>query len=315
MASSKNRITRIPTGRADTLLFEADRTCCVCENSKKPVQVHHLDCNCGNHATENLAVLCLDHHHEATIGSGIGRGLTAGQIRKYRDQWLEKVRARRENALMKPPVNKEMHEALLEALACHEIKKIDASLLEKDWNNKIQLLKAIFTYTDFSYGHRVRSEILYTLHNLTSRTRNGMPAKVASMIENLAFSTLPIVSLVHSEAEPPSEDNKKLIRSATYLGFSLSYDGVKYLANLKVVAAGARLLHIVLRYAHLNGLKDIKSEAMKEFRRLIEEATKSNFSDAARWLQFERDDALAIDEDPLPDIPTDVEKKLRNLDE
>lgn len=313
MASSNKR-AKISTSRADAVLFEADRSCCICEASK-PVQIHHLDRNANNNSTENLVVLCLDHHHEATVGSGLGRGLTAGQIKKYRDQWIEKVRARRENALRKSPVSEEMHEALLEALACHEVRKIDASLLETDWKNQTPLLKELFPYTTFYYGHRVRAEILYTLHKLGNRTRHGMPAKVASMIENLAFSALPIVSLVHRETKQPSEDSKQLIRSAIALGFSLAYDGVKYLSNIKVVAAGVRILNIVLRYSHLNDLKDLKAEAMEEFQNLIDVATKGKFNDAIRWLQFEREDALALDGDTLPDLPEDILEKLSSRDE
>jgi hypothetical protein len=309
MASLKKR-AKISTGTADAVLFEANRTCCICEESSKPVQIHHLDGNPNNNSTANLAVLCLDHHHEATVGGGLGRGLTAGQIKKYRDQWLEKVRARRESALTKPPVSEEMHDALLEAMACHEVRKVRATLLETDWKNQTPLLNELFPYTNLYYGHRVRAEILHTLHRLTGRTRHGMLAKVASMIENLTTSTLPIVSLVHRETKQLSEDNMQLISSARGLGFSLAYDGVKYLSNLKVVAAGARILNIVLRYAHLNDLKDIKTETMEKFQNLIDIAAERKFKDAIRWLQFERDDALALDGDTLPDLPEDILKKL-----
>ena len=104
---SKNK-TRITTGRADAVLFEADKTCCICEDRSKPVQIHHIDGNPNNNVADNVVVLCLDHHHEATVGSGIGKGLSPGLIRKYRKVWLEKVRARRENALTNLAVDEEM---------------------------------------------------------------------------------------------------------------------------------------------------------------------------------------------------------------
>jgi len=305
-----NNKTRITTGRADAVLFEADKTCCICKDYSKPVQIHHIDSNPNNNVVDNLVVLCLDHHHEATVGSGIGKGLSPGLIRKYRKDWLEKVRARRENALTNLAVDEEMHEALLEALACHEIRKIRSCLNETEWNKRILLLKELFPYTTFSYGYRVRAEILYTLNVLSGRTRIGMPGKVASMIENLAFSAMPIISLVLRSIKPISDDEKRLLESGIELGFSISYDGIKYLRKLKIVAAGARILFVILRYAKLNDIQDIKDEVIEEFSRLIDLGTEKNFEDAVRWLQFERDDALALDGDPLPSLPQDIAKKL-----
>ncbi len=306
---SNNR-KQIPRNRADTILFEADRTCCICEDSSKPVQIHHLDGNSNNNATNNLVVLCLDHHHEASVGSGIGRGLTAGQIQKYHDKWLEKIHNKRGSVLKTFTINEESHECLLEALACHEIRKIKTLLFETEWDKQIPIINSLYQYSSYSYGYYARAEILYTLNVLADRTRSGMPVKIVSEIENLAFSTLPIISLVHRSKEPISENTKKLFRSSMEVGFSISYDGVKYLRNLKIVAAGARILSATLRYAHLNDLQDLKVEVLEEFSRLIDQGTEKDFEDAIRWLQFERDDALALDEDQLPNLPKDILEKL-----
>lgn len=306
---SKNK-TRIPTGRSDAVLFEADRTCCICEDCSKPVQIHHIDDNPNNNLEDNLVVLCLDHHHEATVGSGIGRGLSPGQIRKYRKFWLEKVRARRENALTNLAVDEEVHEASLESLACHEIRRIHSCLNETEWDKQILLLKELFPYTAFTYGHSVRAEILYILNVLSDLTRRGMPGKVASTIENLAFSTMPIITLVHPSQKPISDDEERLLRSGIEIGFSISYDGIKYLRKLNIVAAGARILFVTLRYAHLNDLQDLKAKVIEEFNRLIDLGVEKSFEDAVRWLKFERDDALVLDGDHLPSFPQDIANKL-----
>jgi hypothetical protein len=288
-------------------------TCCVCEDRSKHVQIHHLDRNPNNNAPDNLVVLCLEHHDEATRRSGIGRSLSKGQLRKYREQWLEKVHSRRVRAFSKaPPVNEDIHEALLEALACHEVRRIQASLVKTKWEKQVPLLEELLPYTTFSYGRRVRGEILWTLHRLADRTRHGMPSAVAWMIRNIALSTMPLTSLVHRERRRISDENKALLRSAIELGYSLAYDGVKHLANLKVTAAGAGILYDVLRYAHLNDLRDLKDKAIGEFNDLIDAATKRRYEDAARWLKFERDDALALRGDPLPTLPEDIMRKLHN---
>lgn len=85
----KNR-TEIPAEMAAQVLFDSDRTCCVCRK-RKPIQLHHIDDDPANHAHENLAVLCFDCHRETQIRGGFDRKLDAHQIRLYRADWLATV--------------------------------------------------------------------------------------------------------------------------------------------------------------------------------------------------------------------------------
>lgn len=88
----------VPTETAVSILFLSDRTCCVCRERGKPIQIHHVDENPSNNKPENLSVLCL-HCHEATqIRGGFGRKLDAAQIVRYRDDWYRRVRKRRDLA-------------------------------------------------------------------------------------------------------------------------------------------------------------------------------------------------------------------------
>ena len=88
--------TSIPNDLVAEVLFASDRTCCVCQEKGKPVQIHHIDGNPSNNAIENLAVLCLDCHNETQIKGGFGRQLTASVVTKYRDEWLKFVTLKRD---------------------------------------------------------------------------------------------------------------------------------------------------------------------------------------------------------------------------
>jgi len=44
------------------LMFNADHTCCICQQKGKPVQINHIDSDPSNNDYDNLIVLCLDHH-------------------------------------------------------------------------------------------------------------------------------------------------------------------------------------------------------------------------------------------------------------
>jgi len=88
----------IPTDIAATVLFRADRTCCVCREQGKPIQIHHIDGNPANNDPINLAVLCFDCHDKTQIKGGFARKLDAAQVIHYRDDWSKRLQERRNEA-------------------------------------------------------------------------------------------------------------------------------------------------------------------------------------------------------------------------
>jgi hypothetical protein len=81
----------IPADIAAVVLYWSDRTCCVCRQRGRPVQVHHLDENSRNNAFANLAVLCVMCHGETHTYGGFARRLDSIQIMLFRDEWIAKV--------------------------------------------------------------------------------------------------------------------------------------------------------------------------------------------------------------------------------
>jgi hypothetical protein len=77
----------IPKEIAARVLFFANRTCCVCRDESKGIEIHHIDGENANHDPANLAVLCRDCHDDATVSGGLLRKLDTRQIVKYRDEW------------------------------------------------------------------------------------------------------------------------------------------------------------------------------------------------------------------------------------
>lgn len=78
------------------VLLKNKRTCCVCHAPDRAVQVHHIDGNSANTVQNNLAVLCLSHHDQATAGLvkgnvGLGVKLSPIEVRMHKSAWEEAV--------------------------------------------------------------------------------------------------------------------------------------------------------------------------------------------------------------------------------
>jgi hypothetical protein len=88
----------VPRDEAASALFLSDGTCCKCRIAGKTVQVHHIDDDPANSEASNLAILCLECHNLTQVRGGFGRQLMATDVVQYRDDWLLRVRNRRDSA-------------------------------------------------------------------------------------------------------------------------------------------------------------------------------------------------------------------------
>jgi hypothetical protein len=85
--SASRRRQDVPQKTADELIFRNRHTCCICHESSKHVQIHHIDGDPSNNGIDNLAVVCLDCHSRVSATEGLGRRFTPGEIRKYKREW------------------------------------------------------------------------------------------------------------------------------------------------------------------------------------------------------------------------------------
>ena len=88
----------IPRETAAQVLFRSDRTCCICRERGKAVQIHHIDEDPSNHDSSNLAALCFDCHEQTRIRGGFSRRVDAHQVIESREDWHQRVLKRRDLA-------------------------------------------------------------------------------------------------------------------------------------------------------------------------------------------------------------------------
>lgn len=87
------RRSAIPFANLAKVLWINRFTCCVCRNPAFAVIVHHIDpwAVSRNHAVENLAVLCLEHHARAHRKGDLEQNLTPRQLKEFKSNWERNV--------------------------------------------------------------------------------------------------------------------------------------------------------------------------------------------------------------------------------
>ena len=89
----KKRIP-VPPGLAGRVLFASDRTCCVCRQPGRKVEIHHIDGDPSNNAFSNLAVVCKDCQSDAHTDHAFARNLTPETVVLYNASWRSIVASR-----------------------------------------------------------------------------------------------------------------------------------------------------------------------------------------------------------------------------
>lgn len=94
----------IPQNIQVEIMTLSGRKCCLCfginsDLSPKRGQIAHLDQNPENNDIDNLAWLCLNHHDEYDGRTSQSKGLTIGEVKRYRAKLYEVVERDRQNIL------------------------------------------------------------------------------------------------------------------------------------------------------------------------------------------------------------------------
>ena len=95
----------IPPKIEREILFRNEASCCVC--GKNNVQIHHIDGNHSNNELRNLAVLCIEHHDQASSKSSMTRRLSPTLIKKFKSDWEARISKKRKIARRYIRTNKE----------------------------------------------------------------------------------------------------------------------------------------------------------------------------------------------------------------
>ena len=133
----------VPLKVQEELLVKSLHRCCICHHDD--VHIHHIEGREGAdpHQPDNLAPLCPNCHSRVEGKGGHGRCYTAGEVKRYRDNWLRNVEEFHKKAiplaatgeagserLMAPGVPPSMQRLYLLADEASSVLSIDAAVYE-----------------------------------------------------------------------------------------------------------------------------------------------------------------------------------------
>jgi len=185
MSQEKKRRKAIPQDIAAKILFLSHRTCSVCNEYGKPVQIHHIDENPANNSPENLSVLCLHCHEETQIKGGFGRKLDAEQIRLYQANWVARVEEQRQKA--DAIASTRLRSAEVESVSSHGIEDVvppPPVPLQKYISILPELLSDAYKESETLWGLRTTADMLNYMYTLAYSLENMLTYLASFYPEN-----------------------------------------------------------------------------------------------------------------------------------
>jgi hypothetical protein len=174
------------------------------------------------------------------------------------------------------------------------------------WPEIRALLEELEEYAvEYPYGFTVKEAVLYAAHTPFDFARVGVPYDVAEHGFELIRKILPMHSLV-SKTRPLATQEVALLQYAASKAVDLIYEATRYLHDIILINVGAKLLHNILRFAHLNDLQDLKHKVLTGFEERIAWVERDKVKGGARLLQFYKNDALTLPDDDLCEFPKEL---------
>ena len=100
---------RIPLEKQADVLVECRRRCALCfglqhDFAVKRGQIAHIDQDSSNASEENLVFLCFDHHDEYDSTTRQSKGLTEGEVTRFKETLIEEVLRQWDDGSLKRPL-------------------------------------------------------------------------------------------------------------------------------------------------------------------------------------------------------------------
>ncbi len=262
---NKPNRNKVPKTVLSEVMHLSDRKCCI--DQKERVQLHHIDGNPNNNNIENLALLCLDCHDDATKTGSLSRKLDAETIKRFRKTHYETIQANRDAAFaVISQKNDEISpfdlvNATIQGCVLVEIAKIRLDYVTSKQDKHQLLLTKLSAFSEYNFP-RVCYELFTFLDLISFETRSGPPLEKINSITFLVKEYFPVY-----ENSASNEQILQVGSLAVNIAYGIIYDTSIYIKKYGSMKEGYDLLLYIFvtadRIEHEN-LKKLASEKMNE---------------------------------------------------
>ena len=267
---SKKR-KKIPLRIQADVLFNNDRTCCICNDKTKGVQIHHIDEDPSNNSLDNLAVVCTHHQDKIHKRGGITKGITPELVKKYKYSWEQSVRSKRIKDYKPLQSNSGLEKILFEfeiRKVAHELNSLDDKDT-KQINEKLEFLYTIHLLEGYT------TQVLKAIQNIIIYTSMGDKNKTSIIAERMHHFCWHLADPECVPIDKSDIENIKLI--IDILGTIGDFSG-QFNKNLKTIKKISESFDFILNLSIWYNREDIASLAVREVKK-IKKACKTFFED------------------------------------
>ncbi len=236
-------------------------------------------------------------------------------LRKFRDDWYDKVKSERRPRYSAPggdsiEIDEDRLRLTMDAMIVLEVRKALSARFWEDWETAKEVLSSLHVYVNIA-GATASLAILEGLHHVSEATRYSMPGDIARQIADLVFDFLPIPSLRQKQHSVIGEAQLQLFRVGAEVADNLIYDGAVKLADLQIVFEGAKLLWQIHQFAFVNEVEALMESLEEKYNRLFSTLNRPGLQNAVRLLRLFHDQ-VATGVPELPELPDDLEHEVLN---
>jgi len=290
MAKKKTR-PKIPPATEAEVMFKSDLQCCICQ--KKGDHIHHLDGKSNNNNIDNLALLCFEHHNQATITGSLSKKLSRQTILNYREHHYKMVEFARQRQLgtFDKPVDTMTEEKFLiiakNATIIVEIEKIKEQYFGANWDRRPDILGQLSKFTNHS-NHRLALDIFEFLSLIAGQTRVGMTYNLGASVFGIVLDFFP--SFYDEEKRPQAIE---LAKKCIHIGDNIAYDSFIHLRNIAIAMWGLTIIKFIYRSAKEYNLTELMEEVNRTYTELestLQRPERKDLGDAQEMIKIFRAD-------------------------
>lgn len=166
----------------------------------------------------------------------------------------------------------------------------------RDWSAIEELLRKLFPFAR-EFDDIVKNGVLDAVLEVTERTRWGMPVSVAKAVSSVLEEMMPVGfgGMLYPSRKKAAKSEQQLLSRIEHRAFELTWDGCRYVRDMKLIEECARVL---IRFGRLNHLEESRIQCLENVRACMricsEERGGKPFAEARKRLDEMIKDALDL---------------------